>query len=126
MGGGYQVIVIRLQEFGSLFFLSKMILFLLVCYRAHNGRRIRFSNDESCGQTALYHQFPNVFMLVKRQNVFTIDNFSYHGGGIVWDFSFRRNLLECEISDFAFLLGLLSKVFLLVSNSDVKSMETRC
>ena len=90
------------------------------------GGESDFGRMNGVGQMVLYLQFPNVFMLVKRQNVFTIDNFSYHGGGIVWDFSFRRNLLECEISDFAFLLGLLSKVFLLVSNSDVKSMETRC
>ena len=65
----------------------------LVHCRAHNGRRIRFWNDEWCGQTVLYHQFPNLFMLDKRQNAFVIYNFSYSEGGsclgfVLWKESF--------------------------------------
>ena len=39
---------------------------------------------------------------------------------LVWGFSFRRNLADIEISDFASMLGMLNKTYLSVDISDVR------
>ena len=68
----------------------------------------------------LSNQFLILFLLDHRQQGFVADNFSMEAGWVVWDFSFRRNLIDIEILDFATLLGMLNKIYFSVDRSDVR------
>ena len=59
-------------------------------------------------------------MLDHRRQCIVVDNFSKEAGQVVWDFPFRRNLTDIEISEFTNLLGMLNKVYLLVDKSDAR------
>ena len=53
-----------------------------------------------------------------RQEAFVAEKFCGAGGGVVWNFYFRRNLTDIEISDFAALPGILDKVYVSVGGYD--------
>ena len=89
-------------------------------YRVHDGLRVKFWQNEWFGQLVFANQFPNLFLLDHRQQGFVADNFSKDAIQVVWDFSFRRNLIDIEISDFANLLGMLNKMYLSVDKYDVR------
>lgn len=72
------------------------------------------------GQLLLYNQFPNLYLLERRQQTFVAENYCTMGGDIVWDFSFQRNLIDREVSDLADLLGILDKVYLSDGGTDEK------
>eukprot|EP00268_Persea_americana_P010076 TRINITY_DN14058_c1_g1_i2.p1 TRINITY_DN14058_c1_g1~~TRINITY_DN14058_c1_g1_i2.p1 ORF type:complete len:132 (-),score=16.27 TRINITY_DN14058_c1_g1_i2:80-475(-) len=89
-----------------------------ICYKVHNGHRVKFWHDEWCGQFVFKTQFPNLFLVDRRQEAFVAKNFSGSGGGVIWKFSFRRNLTDIEISDFTIFLGILDKVYVSVGRDD--------
>ena len=53
----------------------------------------------------------------RRQEAFVAENLC-GAGGVVWNFSFQRNLTDIEISDFAVLLGIFDKVYMSVGRDD--------
>ena len=91
-----------------------------VWYRVHDGLQVKLWHDEWCGQLVLSNQFPNHFLLDRKQQGFAAYYFSMEAEQVVWDFSFKRNLTNIEISDFAPLLGMLNNIYLSVNRSDVR------
>ena len=91
-----------------------------ICYRVHDGSRAGFCSDEWCGQSGLHSQFPFLYYLDLRQHALVADYFCSMEKGVVWDFSFRRNLTDIEIADFVRLLGFLDKYYFSSGKSDVR------
>lgn len=61
-----------------------------------------------------------MFLLDRRQLVLVSDCYCLTGGRVVWEFSFRRNLSDSEVSDFILMLGMIEKVFISFGKLDVK------
>lgn len=55
-----------------------------------------------------------------RQRTLISDNLCFWGGGVVWDVSFKRDLSDTKVSDFASMVGKLGQVYILVSKSDIR------
>ena len=89
-------------------------------YRVHNGRRVKFWHDVWCGQQALHSLFPNIYLLERRHHAMVADYYHYVGGSIVWDFRFRRNLTDREVSNFTRMLALLDKAYLSIARDDIR------
>lgn len=59
-----------------------------------------------------------MYYLDRTQHAVVADNFSLVGGNVVWDFLFRRNLTDSEISTFTGKHGMLDKIYLSLGKPD--------
>ncbi|XP_020420593.1 uncharacterized protein LOC18774736 [Prunus persica] len=92
-------------------------LFLQGCvFEVGCGVRVRFWEDDWSG--VVLEVFPRLFNLSRKQN-HNISSFTgLDGFPLSWDFSFRRNLNELEITEAARLLDLLEGVRVITSRLD--------
>ncbi|VVA25489.1 Hypothetical predicted protein, partial [Prunus dulcis] len=94
-------------------------LFLQGCvFVVGSGVRVRFWEDDWGRGGVLKEVFPRLFNLSRKQN-HNISSFASSDGLLLsWDFGFRRNLNELEITEVARLLDLLEGVRLFTSRLD--------
>ena len=80
----------------------------LVAFKVGNGTKLRFWEDVWRGGTAFKFRFPTLYRLSSKHNG-SIANFrseaNYEGG---WNFSFRRNIRDCEMEELVELLECLT------------------
>ena len=70
----------------------KGVFYQCVRYRAHDGQGIKFWHDEWCGQQVLSQQFPNLYLLDRRQLAFIADQFEFRGPMLMWPGGLQKSL----------------------------------
>ncbi|CAL9004181.1 unnamed protein product, partial [Prunus brigantina] len=105
--------------------ISKGYNYFLQCCRfsVGNGEKIRFWEDLWLKEGILKDLFPRLSSLSRRRNQSISNLVNIHEVPLSWDFDFRRNLSEAEISEVVLLLDILGKVRLNNSRSDRRSWE---
>ena len=59
-------------------------------------------------------------MSVSYPQAFVADNYLFVGGSTVWNFHFRHNLHDDEVTEYVRLLSLLNKIYLSLGQRDVE------
>nr|XP_016498719.1 PREDICTED: uncharacterized protein LOC107817408 [Nicotiana tabacum] len=78
-----------------------------ITYRVGDGRKINFWNHRWCGEDTLRVSFTHVFRVSNQKELMVQQICKEHGGGLVWDLSFRRNMQDWETAELQDLLTLL-------------------
>eukprot|EP00268_Persea_americana_P053987 TRINITY_DN6152_c0_g1_i3.p1 TRINITY_DN6152_c0_g1~~TRINITY_DN6152_c0_g1_i3.p1 ORF type:complete len:196 (-),score=13.27 TRINITY_DN6152_c0_g1_i3:927-1514(-) len=115
--GVFQTKSTRFQVYKGLLFLFKRILILGFAIGFIMAIMLNFSMMSGVGELVLKNQFPNFFWWIRGKTLLLQKNCG-SGRGVVWNFSFSRNLTNIETSDFAALLGILNKVSVSVGRDD--------
>ena len=91
-----------------------------ICFRVHDGCRVRFWHDEWRGQSAFLNLFSNLYFLDRRQQAVVAYNFLIIRGLVVWDFNFHRDMTDREAIDFTRMLASLDNVYVTGGGCDTK------